>query len=238
MWGMITTAYDVVVFSFRLAAFLLVKLCFRIQARWLDEMSWISIGYRSAKMLKVAYGRPVQSCRNNPLARQEPKQSKWQRQRYQAYDKLLLWIFAFAFIADDVVVFSSGLQHLRWSFLSVPAGGSVYLETCDAGMLSWLGCTHITGCTHIIGCTNITGCTDITRLHKHYRSCACAGLGCVHVLSWHGCTDVTGCTNITGCTHIIDYTNITGCVHVQVAQTLHGCINIISCVHVQVAQTL
>jgi len=37
-----------------------MKLCFRIQARWLDEMSWISIGYRSAKMLKVADGRSVQ----------------------------------------------------------------------------------------------------------------------------------------------------------------------------------
>ena len=38
----------------------IMKLCFRIQARWLDEMSWISIGYRSAKMLKVADGRSVQ----------------------------------------------------------------------------------------------------------------------------------------------------------------------------------
>ena len=37
-----------------------MKLCFRIQVRWLDEMSWISIGYRSAKMLKVADGRSVQ----------------------------------------------------------------------------------------------------------------------------------------------------------------------------------
>jgi len=32
-----------------------MKLCFCIQARWLDEMSWISIGYRSAHLVEIKY---------------------------------------------------------------------------------------------------------------------------------------------------------------------------------------
>ena len=63
---------------------------FRIQARWLDEMSWISIGYRSAKMLKVADGRSVQRVvAQPPLLGKSLSKVNDSRQRYQAYDKLL-----------------------------------------------------------------------------------------------------------------------------------------------------
>jgi len=67
-----------------------MKLFFRIQARWLDEMSWISIGYRSGKMLKVADGRSVQRVvAQPPLLGKSLSKVNDSRQRYLAYDKLL-----------------------------------------------------------------------------------------------------------------------------------------------------
>ena len=67
-----------------------MKLCFRIQARWLDKMSWISIGYRSAKMLKVAEGRSLQRVvAQPPLLGKSLSKVNDSLQRYQAYDKLL-----------------------------------------------------------------------------------------------------------------------------------------------------
>jgi hypothetical protein len=67
-----------------------MKLCFRIQARWLDKMSWTCIGYRSAKMLKVADGRSVQGVvAQPPLLGKSLSKVNDSRQRYKAYDKLL-----------------------------------------------------------------------------------------------------------------------------------------------------